>query len=185
MLTRKNHEGRLAYWKKSRRLQFGTLACLCWESGFERKLNIVFGMIADRKLPSLCKSRPIIGLKCLPDPYNSKLLNLMKAAKASERRSEIILLQTGPCFFAYQPVLEALKKAPIPLSQYITQPPIDKASDEKTPAGPGLLNNTFSRLRGMFANQQTVQMKSPKYYQIGSYFDLSFLCKAPTRAPPR
>lgn len=185
MLAKKNHEGRLAYWKKSRRLQFGTLACLCWESGVERKLNIVFGMIADRKLPSLCKTRPIIGLKCLPDPYNTKVLSLMKAAKPSERRSEILLLQTGPCFFAYQPVLEALKKAPIPLSHYITQPPVEKAPDEKAPVEPTLLNATFSRLRGMFTNQPTEQMKSPKYYQNGTYFDLSFLCKNPSRAPTR
>jgi len=37
---------------------------------------------------------------------------------------EVILIQTGPSFFAFEPVLNALKTVPIPLSYIITSPPL-------------------------------------------------------------
>ena len=38
-------------------------------------------------------------------------------------KSEVVMLQTGPSFFAFEPVLAALKTAPIPLDDIIAQPP--------------------------------------------------------------
>eukprot|EP00210_Caulerpa_lentillifera_P007100 g6793.t1 len=162
IIAQKSEYDKSAYWKKSSRLQSGTLACLCWESGVGRELNIVFGTIAERMLPNLCQNRPQIGLKSLLDSYHQKLENLMKPIRYNERRSEIILIQTGPCFYAYQPVLEALKRAPIPLSHYITQPPI-----ERNP-----LINPLDAFR-----QPAPRMSCPQYFKRGGYFDLSFLCK--------
>lgn len=34
---------------------------------------------------------------------------------------EVVMLQAGASYFAYQPVLQALKNAPIPFDQYITK----------------------------------------------------------------
>ena len=38
--------------------------------------------------------------------------------------SEVVLLQAGPSFFAFDPILKALKTAPIPLAHIIAQPPL-------------------------------------------------------------
>lgn len=65
--------------------------------------------------------------------------------------SEIVLLQAGPSFFAYEPILEALKDAPIPLSHVITAPLTSFLGLSKDLALPG-------------------------YLEEGGFFDLSFLC---------
>lgn len=135
----RNENVRLNYWKKTRRLAHGSLACLCWESDDEPdKLNLVFGVISERKESNLAKSRPIIGFRyqlssqvflvsnfvqrCVPNPYNEKLITLLESSNSQKTGKEVVLLQAGPSFFAFHPVLEALKNAPIPLRQYITQP---------------------------------------------------------------
>lgn len=183
---------RLNYWKKTRRLAHGSLACLCWESEDEAdKLNLVFGVISERKESNLAKSRPTIGFRyplnvfiyltlvtfscrCVPNPYNEKLITLLESSNSQKREKEVVLLQAGPSFFAFHPVLEALKNAPIPLRQYITQP--------FSPQGTQTLN---SRHLFYILDTEEVVVGLPKYAEGDGSYNLSFLCPDITPAPQR
>lgn len=55
-------------------------------------------------------------------------MDLLRSRQPQGRGSEVVLLQAGPSFFAFHPVLEALKNAPIPLRQYITLPSSDQGN---------------------------------------------------------
>lgn len=55
---------------------------------------------------------------------------------------EVVMLQAGASFFAYEPVLQALKNAPIPFEKYITKFVDRKTSLNWEPGPPSyLLNN--------------------------------------------
>lgn len=88
-----------------------------------------------------------------------------------EEISEIVLLQAGPSFFAFEPVLNALKTAPIPLAHIITQPPIIETVT--TGFWPFNARETTT--------VQSVHMGLPQYAEEGGTFDLSFLLKPTSR----
>lgn len=110
--------------------------------------------------------------RTIPFPYNEKLASLLTMKEKDPQISEVVLLQAGPSFFAFEPVLDALKRAPIPLAHLITQPPPDKETEAKD-LPPGL--------------QVTVPRQEthlPQYVEAGGCFNLSFLCTdTPSRHP--
>eukprot|EP00210_Caulerpa_lentillifera_P007090 g6783.t1 len=175
MLKNRNEAWKKSYWKKSRRLSHGSLACLCWDSEDQpEKPNLVFGVISERKEEKLAKNRPTISFRCVPTPYNEDLINLLESNRTRQTCSEIVLLQAGPSFFAFHPVLEALKDAPIPLRQYITQP----CSLQSTP------QTTFNLFTSSKDAERTF-VGLPRYAEGDGSYNLSFLCPKITPTPPR
>lgn len=106
------------------------------------------------------KSKKANLIRVLGGVFSEKLASLIP--KRREEISEVILLQAGPSFFAFEPILNALKKAPIPLSHILTQPPEDHSSQ------PDDALVTF-----------------PGYLEIGGTFNLGFLCKHNASQHPR
>lgn len=93
-------------------------------------------------------------------------MGLLRSRKSQGRGSEVVLLQAGPSFFAFQPVLEALKNAPIPLRQYITLPPSDQGKSLRLPQYIDASSDNNRIIVGL-----------PKYAEEGGSYNLSFLCR--------
>lgn len=72
----------------------------------------------------------------LDDAHGEKLL---RATLAMELENEIVMLQTGGAFFGYDPILQAIRVAPIPFSQYITAKPTSLQEDKKVVGAPKYL----------------------------------------------
>ena len=125
------------FWQRTHRLAHGSLACLWWQVDDEEEPSVVFGAVSERDEGDLMQSRPSLGIRsafltllslkrfprAIPVPYNEKLASLLFKEDQGARTSEVVLLQAGPSFFAFEPILKALKKASIPLEHIITQPP--------------------------------------------------------------
>ena len=125
------------FWQRTRRLAHGSLACLWWQVDDEEKPSIVFGAVSERDEGELAQPRPSLGirstfltllslkqfLRAIPVPYNEKLASLLFKEDQDVPISEVVLLQAGPSFFAFEPILKALKRVSIPLEHIITQPP--------------------------------------------------------------
>ena len=139
LLKKSSKQQKLAFWKRTKRLSHGSLICLWWLTDNSPRPNIVFGVIGERNADDLAGPRPRLGIKSvihslllilqedvfrsIPRPYNEKLVSLLLKEKEDLQISEVVMLQAGPSFFAFEPILKALKTAPIPLAHIIAQPP--------------------------------------------------------------
>ncbi|GMH37812.1 hypothetical protein BSKO_05685 [Bryopsis sp. KO-2023] len=109
-------------WGKNR-LGFGTLVCFYDESkGANQQPNIMFGVVTDRKPENLVKERPTISIRLTEGTVDANVLKCALGLK-SLSSSEVVMLQGGASFFAYEDILKALKTCYIPLDQYIVTPP--------------------------------------------------------------
>lgn len=55
-----------AFWKRTKRLGHGSLACLWWHKNNEAQPNIVFGAVCERKDDQLATGRPSLGIRYMP-----------------------------------------------------------------------------------------------------------------------
>jgi len=107
------------YWKNSKQFQYASLVCLWFVHAVEPQ--IIFCTIMDRSLDKLMQAKPRLNV-CPCSKEGTRLL-----LKEMEKNSnEIVLLTSFGSFFAYRPILEALKQVahlPIRLKNYLSASP--------------------------------------------------------------
>ncbi|GMH38367.1 hypothetical protein BSKO_06251 [Bryopsis sp. KO-2023] len=165
-LSNQSNTKRQRWWEKTKRLQHGTLCCL-WSEGTDQGVNqpnIIFGIVSERKVNLLATNRPELSLRLASNPFDEKMV---RAALGLEwlGGNEVIMLQAGPSFFAYEHILKALQHCPIPLSQYLLQIPEDSENDivPQTDVGiPEYLDNAASPLDLSFMAENEHELGNPR-----------------------
>ncbi|CAD7696268.1 unnamed protein product [Ostreobium quekettii] len=126
-----NQKRRAAWWDNTKRLQHGTLVCLWYEEegqatkpGDSATPQPLLGVICERNTDLLAPKRPrraSIGIRFTEGRPGRSIIS---RSLGLETGGEAVLIQTGGgSFFGYEPILKALKTAPIPFADYITSKP--------------------------------------------------------------
>lgn len=81
-------------------------------------MSCVLGVVANRDLVHLSSDNPMLGIRLFDGQDFSALLKIQD--QCMDEQLEIVLVQDGNSFFAYEPFLKALQKIQtLPLAQHL------------------------------------------------------------------